>query len=140
MGMVKTTFGAVKSLIPSPPPPRRYNFSVADLLVKTVGTIAMKTVEHVSFRSARYKYDRLGRITLDIVTVTRIPGENQRLHKMQYYSRDPHYSGKLSKCKTIMFSCDCVTDDTWISTSEGLRQVRDLIDNSWRPNMPMANK
>jgi hypothetical protein len=107
--MKKTLFiPAVANLIPSPPPPRKYNYTVADLIVKTTGTVAMRTVEYVTFRSAKYKYDRLGRITLEVITVTRIPGENQRLHKMQWYSRDPHYSGKLSNCKTIMFSCDCL--------------------------------
>ncbi len=104
---MSSTTSAVPTLKPSPMAPRKYNFKIGDLLVKTAGTIAMKTVEHVSFRSAKYKYDRLGRIMLDVVTVTRIPGENQRLHRMQWYARDHNYSGPLYKCPAIMFSCDC---------------------------------
>ena len=110
--------------------PRKQSFKVADLLAKTAGDIAMVTVQHVSFRSARYYYDRLGRITLECVTVTRIPGENQRLHKMQWYARDQNYSGKLSQCPSIMASCDCVTGDTRVLTDKGMKTIYSLIDRS----------
>jgi hypothetical protein len=112
--------------INSPKSPRYYKYSIADVLAKTVGTVAMTTVRDVYFTSAKYGYDRKGRITLYGKTLT-VDEDGRRKHTPQFFAQDPHYSGRLYNCKAIMASCDCLfflyfCEVAW--WSKGLSEIR----------------
>lgn len=112
----------------SPKSPRNYKYSIADMLVKTTGNIAMVTVKQVTFIKAKYGYTRRGHLALYCQTLTS-DEEGKRRHNMWWAAKDPHYSGRLWNCKSIMAGCDCVTEDTLVSTPKGLYKVKNLIGN-----------
>jgi hypothetical protein len=99
---------ALKEPVDSQSSPRNLKYGIKDLIRFTRGTVAMKTVEHVTFRSAQYKYDRIGRIAFECITATNEPGQRQRLHRMRFYAQDPFYSGRICDAPAVMATCDCL--------------------------------
>jgi hypothetical protein len=132
---IKFNIDSIPVNINSPRSPRYYKYTIADVLAKTVGTVAMRTVKDVYYVSSKYGYDRRGHITLFGRTITR-DDEGNRPHKAQFYAQDPNYSGRLYNCKAIMASCDCLywlyfCEYAW--WSKGLAEIR--YSNGAYPNI-----
>lgn len=112
--------------------PRKYKMSVKDLVARSEGTRQLEYVLDVYYMSSKYGYGRSGRVTLNGVTLT-VDDEGQRHHYPQLMAQNPHYDGRMFNCPAVMASCDCYSPETWISTPQGLRQVKDLYDPNWTP-------
>lgn len=44
---------------------------------------------------------------LKFTTITRVPGEDPRVHTQRVYAADPNYQGPLYECPAIKVACSC---------------------------------
>jgi hypothetical protein len=87
-------------------PRRATKYTIADLIAKTYGTVAAANCPDVSFVKSKYGYTRHGHLALFVQTLTS-DHEGRRKHNMIWYVKNPHYSGRIYKCDSVMVTCDC---------------------------------
>jgi len=101
------------------------------LLLKKVWAVQLKTSKYVNIA----KVDIVSNREINFVTVTRIPGEAPRLHRVRVYSSDPNYPDRLVDCKSVRYECDCADHKYRKEVADSLHYISDIKYSNG--NMPL---